>query len=148
MIVLRDDGNDDTVSGFHFLDVGHAFFVESDGRGIGIISRGQNNDRQILVDERVGTVLHFTCRIALRVDVGNLFELEGSFKSDGIVNAAAEIEKIGAAEKLSREMFVESGLIGLKNGFDFVRNLGEFLEKMFGSVAGEGTANFSKICSK
>ena len=93
-------------------------------------------------------MLHFAGRITFRVDVGNLLELERTFEGDGIVNAAAEIEKIGAAEKLSCEIFIESSLIGLKNGFDFVRNLCEFLEKMLCCVAREGAANFSKICSK
>ena len=61
---------------------------------------------KIFVDERVGAVLHFAGGIAFGVDVGNFFELQRAFERDGIVDAAAEIEKIGVAEKLARELFV------------------------------------------
>src|SRR6266403_2300591 len=100
MIVLRDDGNNDAISRLHLFDVGDAFFIESDGRGIGIVACGQNYYRKIFVDQRIGAVLHFASGIAFGVDVGNFLQLESSFERNRIMNATAEIEKIGAAEKL------------------------------------------------
>src|SRR5271155_206181 len=39
-------------------------------------------------------MLHLARRISLSVDVGDFFQLEGAFQSDGIVNAAAKKKKI------------------------------------------------------
>ena len=60
-------------------------------------------------------MLHFASGIAFSVDVGNFLELKGAFEGDGVVNAAAEIEEIGAAKKLASEVFVEAGFFGLED---------------------------------
>jgi hypothetical protein len=48
---------------------------------------------KILVDQRIGAVLHFAGGIAFGVNVGNFLQLERAFERDRIVNAAAEKEK-------------------------------------------------------
>src|SRR5262249_45179398 len=114
----RHDGNDDTIARFNLFYVGHALFVESDGLAIVVVARGQHNDGQVFVDERVGPVLHFASGIAFRVNVRNFLELEGAFESDRIVNAAAQIKKIGVTEEEFGEIFVEAGRVGLQNAFN------------------------------
>src|SRR5579859_1635832 len=120
MVAGGDYGDDDAVASAHFLDVGDAFFVAGDGVGIVFVMGGEDDDGKIFVDEGVGAVLHFASGIAFGVDVGNFLELEGAFERDGIVNAAAEIEKIGLAEELAGERFVDAGFVSLKNHFNFV----------------------------
>jgi len=43
-------------------------------------------------------VLHLAAGVALSVNVGDLLELEGSFKGDGVVDAAAE-EVLGGVDR-------------------------------------------------
>src|SRR5262249_5669145 len=124
---------------------GHALFVESDGLAIVVVARGQHNDGQVFVDERVGPVLHFASGIAFRVNVRNFLELEGAFESDRIVNAAAQIKKIGVTEEEFGEIFVEAGRVGLQNAFNLVRNLGEFLEELLGGFRAELAAKLPKM---
>ena len=59
------------------------------------VVRCDYNHGQILVDKRVGAVLHLAGGIAFRVDIGNLFQLERALERDGEMNAAAEVQKIG-----------------------------------------------------
>ncbi len=61
------------------------------------------------------------------MDVGDFLELQGAFERDGIVNAPAQIKKIGVAKELPRQVLVETRRIGLENRLDFVRNAREFL---------------------
>jgi len=63
------------------------------------------------------------------------------------VNATAEVEKIGVAEELAGEVFVEAGLFGLENGFHFVRNACEFLHKFDGRGGSEFSADLAEIRS-
>src|SRR5579859_664958 len=145
MVAGGDDGDDDAVACADFMHIRNGFFVEGDGGGVGIVARGENDDGKIFVDEGVGAVLHFAGGIAFGVDVRNFLELEGAFEGDGIVNAATEIEKIGATKKLAGEIFVKTGFLGLQNRFHFVGNPGEFLEKVFCGVGGERAANFAEM---
>ena len=80
------------------------FFIALHGGGIGIVARGDHHHGKIFVDQRVRSVLHFACGIAFGVNVGNFLQLESAFERDGEVNAAAEIEKIGVAEELARNV--------------------------------------------
>ena len=98
-VAFRDDGYHDSVARFHFLDVGYRLFVAGHGGGVGFIARGDDDYRQIFVNQGVGAVLHFAGGIAFGVDVGNFFQFERAFEGDGVVDAASEVEKIGMAEK-------------------------------------------------
>ena len=64
-----------------------------------MIVRGEHDDRHALVDERDRPVLHLTRRITLGVDVRDLFQLQRAFERDRVVDAAAEIEKVGSSLK-------------------------------------------------
>ena len=50
----------------------------------------------LLVDERDRAVLHLAGRIAFGVDVRDLLQLERALERDRIVDAAAEVQEIGA----------------------------------------------------
>ena len=62
---------------------------------------GEHDDRQLLIDQRVGTVLHFAGGIAFGVDVGDLLQLERAFERDGEMHAAAEEQEVGGAVQLA-----------------------------------------------
>ena len=53
-----------------------------------------DDDGDVLVDQRDGPVLQFARRIALGVDVGNFLELQGAFERDRIIDAAAEEQHV------------------------------------------------------
>ncbi len=148
MILFSGDGDDDAVAGFHFFDIGDAFFVARDGFRVGVVAGCQNDYWKIFVDKSIGAVFHLAGGVAFRVNVGNFLELEGAFESDGIVDAAAEVEKIGVAEKLTGEVFVEAGLFGLENGFHFVGDASELLHKFDGGGGSQFSADLAKIRSK
>ena len=57
----------------------------------------------MLVDEGVGAVFHFAGGVAFGVDVADLFELEGAFEGDGVVDAAAEEEEVAGVRELPGE---------------------------------------------
>ena len=43
-------------------------------------------------------MLHFSGGVAFRVDVGDFFEFKRAFERDGVVDAAAEVKKIGSGK--------------------------------------------------
>ena len=57
------------------------------------IDGGEHDQRHAIADQRVGPVLQLAHRVALGVHVRGLLQLERAFAGDGVVNAAAEIEK-------------------------------------------------------
>ena len=58
---------------------------------------------KIGIDQSDGTMLHFSCRITLGMDIRNLFELQGSFESNRIIDASAEIKRIGPGNQHIRD---------------------------------------------
>jgi hypothetical protein len=50
-------------------------------------------------------VLHLAGGIAFGVDVGDLFELEGSFEGDGVVDASAEEGSRARRENWERDLY-------------------------------------------
>ena len=92
-----------------------------------MVTRGENYNRQIFVNQGVWPMFHFAGRISFGVDVGDLLELQSSFEGDRIVDPSPKIEEVGLAEKLPRQAFVQSTLFGLQNVLHFVRNLRQFL---------------------
>jgi len=71
---------------------------------IAFFTRVDEEHRQALVDQRVWTMLHLTRRITLRVNVRDLLQLQRAFESDREIDATTEIEKVGRAEELFREL--------------------------------------------
>ena len=58
--------------------------------------RRDRHHRQLLVDERDRAVLHLAGRVALGVDVGDLLQLQRALERDRVLNAAPEVEEVGA----------------------------------------------------
>ncbi len=145
IVSLGDHRNYDAVAGFDFLDVGDAFFVACDRVGIGGVVSRQHDHRQILVDQGVGSVLHFAGGIAFGVNVGDFFEFERAFESDGVMNTAAEVKEIRVAKKLPGQSLTVTGLFGLENHFDFVGDASELLQERLGRFAGEFAAQLSEM---
>ena len=63
------------------------------------------DDGHLLVDERDRPVLHLAGRIAFGVDVRDFLQLQRAFERDRIVDAAAEIQKVGAVVEPGRDLF-------------------------------------------
>src|SRR5260370_1405991 len=148
MISRGDNGDDDAVAGLDFLDVGNALLIPRHCFGVGFVTGRQDDDGQIFVDQGVGAVLHFAGGIAFGVNVRDFLELQRAFESDGVVNVSTEIEKIGVAKELPRQVFVESRFIRVQNFFDFLRDAREFLHQASGGGFGELAANLAEIGSE
>src|SRR6185503_18181906 len=58
------------------------------------IARSHREDRNPLVDEGYRPMLHLTGRVALRVDVRELLQLERTLQGDRVAETATEIEKV------------------------------------------------------
>ncbi len=99
---------------------------------LGGVMRGEHDDREIFIDQRIRSVLHLARGIAFRVDVGNFLQLQRAFERDGEMNAAAEIEKIVGAEKLAGEVFVLP-VVG-QNGFELAGNAHQFMHESAGAI--------------
>jgi len=54
-------------------------------------------------------VLHLARRVAFGVDVGDLLQLEGALESDGVVDAAAQVQEVGLPEVGRRQALVLAG---------------------------------------
>ena len=93
LVAVCDDGDDPTAPRLHLLHVGDDLLIH------GVPGRDDDHRHQ-LVDQRDGTVFHLGRRIPLRVDIGDLFELECPFQRDREVVTAAEIEGVRAAGEL------------------------------------------------
>ena len=59
-----------------------------------MILRHDRDDRRALHDQRQRTVLEFAAGIGLRVNVGDLFELERAFHGDRVVDRTADEEHV------------------------------------------------------
>src|SRR6185295_11121027 len=94
----------DAVPRLHLNHVRKSLLIAKLRRRAVLVASADYNNRQVLIDERVRTVLHFACGIAFGVNVGNLFELQRAFERDWIIDAAAEVEKIVRTMKLAREL--------------------------------------------
>src|SRR5690348_1158025 len=124
-VTFGHDRDDDAVAGLHFRDVRDSFLVAGHGGGIGFITSGDDDDGKIFVDQRIGAVFHLACGITFGMDVGNLFELQGAFERNRVVDATAEIKEIGVTKELAAEGFVF--VVALQNRFELVRQTRQFL---------------------
>ena len=97
-LAARRDGDDRAAARLRLLHVPDHLLED-------MIGRRQRDDGHLFVDERDRAVLHFAGGIALGVDVRNLFQLERAFERDRIVDAAAEIEEIGAGMEPRGDLF-------------------------------------------
>ena len=58
-----------------------------------MIDCGEDDERHAIADQGVGTVLELAYGVALGVHVRGFLQLERALASDGVVDAAAEVEK-------------------------------------------------------
>jgi len=83
----------------HLLDVGEHLVPY-------LIARADGDHGHVLVDQGNGSVLHLPCRIALRVDVGDLLQLQRALEGDGVVDAATEEQKVLRVHVLAGQPFI------------------------------------------
>ena len=86
-VSLRDDRIHVAAAGADLLHVPERLLV-------GGLSRREDHDREVLVDERDRAVLHLAGRVALGVDVRDLLQLERALERDRVLAAAAEEEHV------------------------------------------------------
>ncbi len=72
--------------------------------GIVTIAGCQHHDRELLIHQRVGTMLQFPRRIAFRMRIRNLFQLQRTLARNGVMNPASEIKKLFCLELPLREL--------------------------------------------
>ena len=89
VISLGSQRDDLSRARLNFLKVRHGLLVTHHRERVFRIASGDNHYRQILVDQRVRPVLHFSRRISFRMNVGNFLQLQCAFKRNGIVNASS-----------------------------------------------------------
>ena len=111
-------------------------------RARGIVRR-EHDHRQVFVDQRVRPMLHFAGRIAFRVNVGNLLQLERAFERDREMNAAPKKKKIVRAEQLACQIFVL--LIVGQNRFELAGYAHQLMHERTRAVLGQTSAYFGEI---
>ena len=125
-IAFVSNCHNDAVARFHFLDVVEDFLVSLMRVGRIRIVTGEKHDRQVLIDQRIGTVFHFARGIAFRMNIGQLLQFQRPFESDREMNAARQEQKVSLAEKALRNVFDVFHV--LENALHLVRQLGQIRE--------------------
>ena len=128
VVAFCGDGDHFARTRRYFLDVRHRFFVAQYRIGIVRIARGQHHHRQVLVDQRIGSMLHFPGRIAFRVNVAYLLQLQRAFESNRVVNAAPEEEEILDLLVLLCQSL--ASFIMIQDRLKLARQLCEFLHQL------------------
>ena len=95
VVAARRERDDRAAARLHLLHVADHLLEH-------VIVRREGDDRHLLVDERDRPVLHLAGRIALGVDVGDLLQLERALERDRVVDAAAEVQEVGAGVEARR----------------------------------------------
>src|SRR6516165_9232872 len=113
-----------------FLDIRKRFFVAQLRCGIRLVACSEDDDRQRLVDERVGAVLHLAGWVTLRVDVGDFLELQCTFEGNGKMNAAPEVKEVAHMGEAVGELLALRGA-RFENIFDLGGNTTQFLEELY-----------------
>ena len=105
---------------------------------------GRDGDhRHVLVDERDRAVLHLAGRIAFGVDVGDFLELQRAFERDRIVDAAAEVQEVGAVVELRRDLL--DLLRGLQRVFEDLRQLHQRVDVLAALRRRQRAAHFGEL---
>src|SRR5205807_8410796 len=86
-VSFRDHGEHAAAARLHLFHVGHDLLVDR-------VLRREEDHRHEVIDQRDRAVLHLGRGVTLRVDVGDLLELEGPFERHREVVAAAEVEDV------------------------------------------------------
>src|SRR5438552_18228063 len=86
-VSFRDHGEHAAAACLHLFHVGHDLLVDR-------VLRREEHHRHEVIDQRDRAVLHLGRGVTLRVDVGDLLELEGPFERHREVVAAAEVQDV------------------------------------------------------
>ena len=105
MVTFGGYADDLTLAGHDFLHIAGGLVVVT---ALGT----DDHHRHILIDERDGSMLHFTRGIALGVNVADLLQFQRALQGDGVVLSPTEIEKSRAFTYL-REM-VSTALVSVR----------------------------------
>ena len=143
LIALCGEGYDYAGTSFHFFQVRHGFLVAGHRLRARHVARGDDDHRQILVNQRIRAVLHLARRITFGVNVGDFLELERAFERDGIVNAASEEKEVLGAD-ISFRQLVASLIVG-ENLFQLAGDAHEFLHRRFGLFGVHDAAHLREI---
>ena len=107
IVSLGDKGCDTSASCAYLLYIIDDFFVKA-------VACGDYKDRHLGVDEGDRPVLHLGCRIALGMDIGDFFQLQGTFQCNRIIVTTAQIEAVlGIGEDGGQTFYLLVGLQGL-----------------------------------
>src|SRR6266481_797476 len=143
LVAFGRERDDFTGTGLHFLDIRDRFFVAQHGIRIAVVFGGDDDDRKILVNQRIGAVLHLASGVALGVDIGNFLQLQRALKSNGVVNATGQEEEVLGAGILFGQVF--AFFVARQQAFELSRKLYQLLNQMLGLLFGRNTAQFAQI---
>src|SRR5207245_9664310 len=90
---------------FLVVQRGERLLVAQAGAWVGRITGVDNSDWKILVDERVGSMLHFTRWIPFGVNIRDFFELQRAFERNRIMDPASKEAEILRPHVLFRQIF-------------------------------------------
>jgi len=127
----------------HFLNVGEGLLVSQAASHAQLVARGDDHHGQVLVDQRIGTVLHLTRRVAFRVDVRDFLQLQRALQSDGEVHAPAQEQEIRGAEQFARQ-FLDARVPG-QNCLHLGRDLQQVLHQCAGALRLQRIAQLAEI---
>src|SRR5688572_13016897 len=113
-VILQPQRDEDTVARLHFLDVVENLLVTRARTRIRIVVGRNEDNRQVLVNQGVRTVFHLTRGIALRMDVGELLQLQRPFQRNREMHPARKEQKVVCAKQEPRDLL---HMLGAKQHF-------------------------------
>ncbi len=143
LVAFGGQRDDHSGAGFHLFEVGAGFFVAGHRERVFCVTRRDDHHRKVLVNQRVGAVLHFSGGIAFGVNVGNFLQLERAFERDGIVNAASQEQEVLRARILLGQVF--TFFFAGQQMFELAGNAREFLDRFFGLIGAHGAALLRQV---
>ncbi len=89
-------------------------------------------------------MLHFASRVALGVDVGDFFQLQRAFESDGEMDAAAEIKKVAGGGEARGQMLALSRA-GAQDLFDLGGDFAQLFDESDGALGIDAAAELAQL---
>ena len=121
LVALGGHGDDHRAAGLALLQVAHRLVVHG---ALG----GDGDNREALIDERDGAVLHLAGSVCLRVQVADLLELERTLVADGRAHAAAHEERRLRVFARERRL-VDGHLLGVQDVLDLLGGVAQLAEE-------------------
>src|SRR5215831_5097664 len=139
MVAFGSQRNDNSVPDLDFFDIPH-------GLAVNRILWGKYNDRHLRIDQRDGTVLHFTGGIAFGMDVRNLLQFERAFHRHRTMDPSAEIQEIAISPELFGKGCDSIGLI--KELIYLIRNVPKLAHMTLNLVFRNGSSCLGQLKTK